>query len=749
MVVGRPRRLRGLSPLSSPLSSRRMRRTARYAVLLAGVLSLGLPGTAEAEHPPPQRTGQTWTAGTVTITETTTPAAYEHENSWRCDGRRVVTVITGCKAHRVSTDTLPAATRNSDGTFSPPTATTRCPGVQECGHGSGNSGWTYTGHRNVKIRDAVTTRAYTCTSGGSTTTVTQAESAHCGAWTANTPSCPAGDTPSVSHRHASGAHTVCRVHEPSQPACPTPATGSWTWNPGPGHQNRAMSWAGCDDPPEASCSTGWHNHAAGTGHGQACRARHSVPSCALSASGVWTPGHALGEPGHARVSGLRVCPQPAASFCADSGHNVWTVTIERQHSNNFNSEANPSWLLPAGYHRNRIPSGGNLGHSQFLPSLMINNARSPDTADLKIGEWTPAWAIAPQAPARGSVTAVDWDWDGERFRSCGTMSWTRTGVTWRSSDARLELDPAGRRVRWTGTECSASAMSPGARLTVTAQWEVRIDHRIVAYDKTETAETSRSWRVRCTPGATRIWTVCDTADLGQAALRGFGALLRPKLYRALHASEQHRWKGSVPPSSDWNRVIEATPQEALPEEVSYGGSDDRPPMVLLRAPVAVTAANYTLDYVFDLGRMPTAGRSPQGIRVTRSDGTPQDCGRANFELLKLTWAAEGASARAVPSVTNTGSGYRQAQGTPVDLPRVCSRPVGGWGTAGTSLGFNRCAGAMFFAVDIHSYLCRSPALTLTADWRITLAHTPGTAHFGTTSSEQARFANTALCYHGA
>lgn len=52
-----------------------MRRTARYAVLLAGVLSLGLPGTAEAEHPPPQRTGQTWTAGTVTITETTTAAA--------------------------------------------------------------------------------------------------------------------------------------------------------------------------------------------------------------------------------------------------------------------------------------------------------------------------------------------------------------------------------------------------------------------------------------------------------------------------------------------------------------------------------------------------------------------------------------------------------------------------------------------------------------------------------------------------
>ena len=67
-----------------------MRRAARYAVLLAAVLSLGLPGTAEAEHPPPQRTGQTWTAGTVTITETTTPAAYEHENSWRCDGRRAL-----------------------------------------------------------------------------------------------------------------------------------------------------------------------------------------------------------------------------------------------------------------------------------------------------------------------------------------------------------------------------------------------------------------------------------------------------------------------------------------------------------------------------------------------------------------------------------------------------------------------------------------------------------------------------------
>lgn len=52
-----------------------MRRTVRYAVLIATVLSLGLPGVAEAEHPPPQRAGQTWTAGTVTIIETTTPAA--------------------------------------------------------------------------------------------------------------------------------------------------------------------------------------------------------------------------------------------------------------------------------------------------------------------------------------------------------------------------------------------------------------------------------------------------------------------------------------------------------------------------------------------------------------------------------------------------------------------------------------------------------------------------------------------------
>lgn len=52
--------------------------------------------------------------------------------------------------------------------------------MQECGHGSGESGWTYTGHRNVKARDAVTTRSYTCTTGGQTTAVTQAQSAHSG-----------------------------------------------------------------------------------------------------------------------------------------------------------------------------------------------------------------------------------------------------------------------------------------------------------------------------------------------------------------------------------------------------------------------------------------------------------------------------------------------------------------------------------------------------------------------------------------
>ena len=364
-----------------------MRRTTRYVLLIATVLSLGLPGVAEAEHPPPQRTGHTWTAGTVTVS--TTPAVYEHENSWRCDGRTRQlpqemgggTLLTGCDAHSGSGYSLPAAARNSDGTFSPARETTRCPGVQECGHNSGNSGWTYTGDRNVKVRDAITT--YTCASGGSTTTVTQAESAHCGTWTAD-PSTP--DPPTV---------TPPPTTEPPPPTTEPPA-------------------------PLPVCLAGWHNHAAGTGHGQACQARHSVPFCTFTASGVWTPGHALGEPGHARVSGLRVCPQPAESFCADSGHNVWIVTIERQWRNSW-TDGNPSWLLHAGYHPYRIPSGGNLGHSQFLPSLIINNIRSPDTADLKIGEWAPAWAIAPRAPTSGRVTAVDWDWDRSRFRSCGTM----------------------------------------------------------------------------------------------------------------------------------------------------------------------------------------------------------------------------------------------------------------------------------------------------------------------------------------
>ena len=111
------------------------------------------------------------------------------------------------------------------------------------------------------------------------------------------------------------------------------------------------------------------------------------------------------------------------------------------------------------------------------------------------------------------------------------------------------------------------------------------------------------------------------------------------------------------------------------------------------------------------------GRSPYKIRVTRSDGTTENCGHASFELRSLTWAAEGANSRAIPSVTNVGSGYRLACGTAIDLPRTCARS--GWAddTVRTGLGSDDCAGETFFSMDIGP--CSPQAvLTLTAEWLI-------------------------------
>lgn len=182
--------------------------------------------------------------------------------------------------------------------------------------------------------------------------------------------CPVPECDPGEHKHGTGECEADHTPPPCIDNLPADQTGSWT----PDHDGHAsVTLNGCD--PVTSCGSGQHNHApAVPGGHRGCRTAHTAPSCTWNTAGTWSPGHGgQATDGHATTTGMRVCVS-VRHFCIDSGGNILLETVDRQ-----TGVGAPDYrgLLPAGYHRDRIPHSTNLNHTQLLPRLTLGGQTSP------------------------------------------------------------------------------------------------------------------------------------------------------------------------------------------------------------------------------------------------------------------------------------------------------------------------------------------------------------------------------------
>lgn len=415
------------------------------AVLAAVLQPIPAPPDLSAEHPD-TKPGHTWQPAAESQVDTTD--AFWHTNTWRCDNPTTTVSVpggsrlvcqgigpgTGAKGRTVVAP--PCQARGADWRKA---ESSGCPRSHQLG-----GDWTFIGHTTDPTPIPGMTEHY-CQVTGSNVPGPE----HCGTWAE---ACPAGSDPAVQHRHtgeapagASGwhlgcvpSHELCRAgaantvtasarpgghHAARQmPGCDEPVpcptgqhrhatsaqdrhTGCQShapppciagvsseetrpWTPDPSHGHAAVQVPGCVQPALADCPSGQHSHAAAVpgGH-QGCRAAHAAPSCTWNSAGAWSPGHGgAATDGHTTTTGMRVCVS-VRHFCVDTGaDNALNETVDRQ-----TGAASPDdqGLLPDGYHRDRIPYGGNLGHGQFtlgrrsavVPRLVRHSAIALPCAD--------------------------------------------------------------------------------------------------------------------------------------------------------------------------------------------------------------------------------------------------------------------------------------------------------------------------------------------------------------------------------
>ena len=215
------------------------------------------------------------------------------------------------------------------------------------------------------------------------------------------PGCDPPECSDGQHKHGTD-----QCHADHAPPCITglasDQTGSWT--PTPNHGHASVTLPGCDPVTVTNCGSGQHSHApAVPGGHQGCRTAHTAPSCTWNTAGTWSPGH--GGPagdGHTTTTGMRVCVS-VRHFCIDSGDNILAETVDRQTGAGAPDDRG---LLPAGYHRDRIPHSTNLHHTQFLPRLTLGGQLSPTgRSRIPAGEWVTA-AAATTAPAGARTIAA-------------------------------------------------------------------------------------------------------------------------------------------------------------------------------------------------------------------------------------------------------------------------------------------------------------------------------------------------------
>ena len=610
---------------------------------------------------------------------------YIHYNKWKCHAPYIAlgdSIFRGkCKGftHPSSGLSLPEGITD-DIEYTTCEVETSIAG---CGHNNALNGWRWDrttpgvndGHHTANTGKPGSRR---CTVNGATFSIAD-DATTCGVWvectdgilTGSDPPtgcdpCPEGHAPNTAgtaceprcaeplHKHAETGgtyHGNCQeAHAP--PSCVQGLSRDFTggrW--GPGHEGSTADGHvvtpglhGCGPPCTASetlnaegqcvavvtpppvpvrlepCDAGEHRHAAAAGGHTGCRAAHAAPSCTWSASLTWSPGH--GGPaadGHSTTAGMTRC-RSARVWCADDGSNAFAQTVSRQRGVDAPEGRG---VLADGFHRDRIPYGDNLYHDQFKPSLTWDGQSSPGRIAARPGRWAAA-AASTAAPTTGRVAAEAYDWDEERWRGCGRVSWTRTGL---AVTASRGLETAGGRARFPAGACPAAA----GRVTVTATWRVHFDATAGPdHDVTETDTTTTRWDVRCSSTAAGASSVCDAVEAGSLASRAFDAnrdRLTPVVFIAAASSNDYEVVADYLPPVELRRywadqwaAVGARPGRVEGETGSA---------VLAKAPVwsSGNAAMMGWSLIVD------------ATAVNRNDRTVHVCGRAAFRLKSLTWSA--------------------------------------------------------------------------------------------------------------
>ena len=203
-------------------------------------------------------------------------------------------------------------------------------------------------------------------------------------------------------------------------------------------------------------------------------------------------------------------------WCAANGQSAFAETVDRQSGH---ASPDDKGLLTSSPHRDRIPYGfRNLRDNQFTPSLTVTAAgqpavRSPARIHLAPGQWATLAYTVPSADRTRSLTVEAYDYDSDRWRRCGSVTWTRALA---AAVAGSAVETSGSRVRFPAGACPGA----GARmLTVTATWTISFNALAGdGYDQTYTSNTTSRWPIHCRP-ATAVANICDTlGPEGKAAL---------------------------------------------------------------------------------------------------------------------------------------------------------------------------------------------------------------------------------------
>lgn len=630
------------------------------AAALAAALHPAAPRPALALHDTAPK-GEYWTAGAYA------PTQWKHTNQWECVGKEKTKPGTGEKYNvqcerRTLGDSGQVLEAAEHGTVH----TVFCIVYEEnggCGHsGIVDPNWAWrwkstpggplNGH---SVANAEVSNSYVCTVGGATISGVTSQ-AHCGTWTecrdgtltggvppTGCAPCPDGQIPNADwsacedppgeeepepcaadgseHRHDGGE---CGPDH-SPPGCLDAVaegeTGQYPDHVGPAADGHRAAVPGCPDyVPTVACAAGEHRHAAAAGGHTGCRAAHSAPSCTWSSTLTWSPGHggAAGD-GHSTTTGMRRCTS-ARTFCASAGPGALSETVSRQRPGaGFPDNLG---LLGPGYHRDRVPYGGNMSHAQFTPSLTVAGVASPSQVRLAPGEWETLSYTTPAA-ASGSIGAVAYDYDAHtpRWRSCGQVTWTRTLTA--SIDAALET--SGGRFRFPAGDCPTGVHF----VDLTATWRVHFDSLGgAANDVTETNARSTRWLIRCAPPSSAgVAGVCDRLDDAERADLAFRSVAAPVgvWLAADHFLSDHY--ATVPDYAPPVLIPDDLPRKWAPARTGAGGpwrTDGAPGSAALIWASANGTATIT-----------ASAANPR-------DGTVHDCGPVAFRMVSMTWTA-GAS----------------------------------------------------------------------------------------------------------